>query len=114
MYMTPVMYIDPSGEILDTIIDVISIGWSLYDLIKDPSWANAGWLAFDVLFAAIPFLSGSKVIKLSSNSDEIVDAIKYTSKLDNVTDAVVIGNGMDNVMHAASKLDGVFMQDTSL
>lgn len=102
------MYIDSTGYLIDTLIDVVSIGWSLYDLIKDPSWENAGWLALDIIFAVIPFLTGSKVIKLSSKSDEVVDVIKYTNKLDNVGDAIVIGNGMDNVIYAANKLDATY------
>jgi len=104
----PVMFTDSTGYFIDGLIDIISIGWSLYDLIKDPSWSNAGWLALDILFAVIPFLTGSRVIKITSKSDEVVDAIKYTNKLDNVGDAIVIGNGMDNVKFAASKLDALY------
>jgi hypothetical protein len=101
------MYSDISGYWLDTVIDIASIGWSFWDFINDPTWANAGWLALDIIFAAVPFLTGSKVIKLSSKSDEIVDVLKYTNKIDNFGDAIVIGNGMDNVIYAANKLDAL-------
>ena len=107
-YITPVMYTDSTGYWIDTAIDIVSVGWSLYDFIKNPTWVNAGWLALDLLFAAIPFLTGNKVLKLTTKSDEVVDAIKYTNKLDNVGDAIVIGNGMDNVIYAANKLDAAY------
>ena len=107
-YITPVMFTDSTGYWIDTAIDIVSVGWSLYDFMKNPTWANAGWLALDLLFAAIPFLTGNKVLKLTTKSDEVVDAITYTNKLDNVGDAIVIGTGMDNVIYAANKLDAAY------
>ena len=39
-YLTPIMYVDISGYFWDTVLDVVSIVWSLNDFIKDPSWKN--------------------------------------------------------------------------
>lgn len=44
----PINYCDHSGHIpVDTIIDIRFAFWSLIDLIRNPSWENAGWFALD-------------------------------------------------------------------
>ena len=78
------MYYDPTGHWLDTVIDIISIGWSLYDFIEDPSWKNFGWLALDVGFALIPFLTGSGGLKAVNKLDDISDLSKITTKADDI------------------------------
>jgi len=59
----PVGRVDPDGQVLETILDIASIGWSTVDLIKNPSWANVGYLAWDVGATAVPFVPGSYVAK---------------------------------------------------
>jgi hypothetical protein len=103
----PVMNIDPSGYFWDTVIDVISVGWSLYDFIKDPSWSNAGWLALDVVFAAVPFLTGSRLIKSASKLDDISDVAGYVNKYDDVYDTIVLGNDMGRVTSMAMDCGGL-------
>jgi len=42
----PIRYTDPRGNIpVDTVIDIASIAWSFNDLVNNPSWKNAGYLA---------------------------------------------------------------------
>ncbi len=85
----PVMYYDPSGYAWETIFDIGFAIWSLVDFIKDPTWANAGWLALDVLALAVPFLpGGSKVI---TKADDIVDAVEFVNKYGEV---IVLGQSM--------------------
>jgi RHS repeat-associated protein len=64
----PVMFVDPSGNFWDYVIDFISIVWSAYDFWNNPSWANAGWLALDVVFAVVPVLTGSSALKAYSKT----------------------------------------------
>ena len=33
----PVNAVDPSGQVLETVLDIAGIGWSAYDLWNDPS-----------------------------------------------------------------------------
>ena len=70
-------------------------------MIKNPSWANAGWLALDVAFAIVPFLTGSSIIKGASKLDEIAYIGQGINRFDNVYDAVVLGNNMDRVTSMA-------------
>ena len=85
----PVNLYDPSGHAWETVFDIGFATWSLIDFIKDPTWANAGWLALDVLALAVPFLpGGSKVI---TKADDIVDAVGFVNKYDEV---IVLGQSM--------------------
>ncbi|MGY0374216.1 polymorphic toxin type 8 domain-containing protein [Clostridium sp. JNZ J1-5] len=59
----PVNRSDEYGYFWETILDIGSIGWSAHDLIKKPSWGNAGYLAWDVAAAALPFVPGSYAAK---------------------------------------------------
>ena len=104
----PVMNVDPSGYFWDTVFDIFSIVWSLYDFIKDPSLKNAGWLAMDVGFAVIPFLTGSSIIKGASKLDDIYYVGKGINRLDDIYDTVVLGNDMNRVMDRAWDIGATF------
>ena len=104
----PVMYVDPSGHLWDTILDIFSIGWSLYDFIEEPSWENFGWLALDIGFAIVPFLTGSSLIRSASKLDDVAYIGKGINKFDNVYDSVVLGNNMDRVTNMAMDIGAAF------
>ena len=81
--MTPVMYTDYSGYIIDTILDVGFILLDIYllstnDGYKD--WKNWAALGVDILFAAIPFVTGGggQVVKLANVGDDITDFYRVT------------------------------------
>ena len=84
----PVKYIDPSGTVpVETIIDLASIGWSFSDFVSNPSWANFGFLAWDVAAALVPYAPGSysaKTIKagtqILSKSDNYVKSGVWAMK----------------------------------
>uniref|UniRef100_UPI0023E8C763 RHS repeat-associated core domain-containing protein n=1 Tax=Peribacillus acanthi TaxID=2171554 RepID=UPI0023E8C763 len=59
----PVMYTDPSGTVVETVIDLASIGYSTYQFIKNPTWRAAGYLIWDIAATAIPVVPGSYVLK---------------------------------------------------
>ena len=56
-------YVDPSGHVFETILDLASVGWSFYEYVKNPSWNNFGWLMWDIGATAVPFVPGSYVKK---------------------------------------------------
>ena len=59
----PIIYLDPSGQAVETVVDIINIGISLKDLISNPSWANLGFLAWDVGATILPAIPGSYTYK---------------------------------------------------
>ena len=73
----PVNYVDPSGYFFDIAIDIVSVGWSAYDMVKDSSLKNAGFLAYDIAVAILPYVPASRTYKAI---DSLVDFIKITSK----------------------------------
>ena len=89
----PINYADPSGHFWDVVFDIGSIIWSAYDLIKNPSWENLGWLTLDIGFASIPFLTGSGGLKAVSKMDDIYDISKITVPADKI---YMLGQSMNN------------------
>jgi RHS repeat-associated protein len=77
VYNNPLRYKDPSGNIpVETIADVLSIGYSGFNLWKNPSWSNAGYLAWDVGAALIPYVPGSYVAKGFNYATQVYQAGK--------------------------------------
>ncbi|MPW26723.1 DNRLRE domain-containing protein [Alkalibaculum sp. M08DMB] len=75
----PINRVDPSGYIIETIIDIASIGWSLNDLAKNPSWVNLGFLAWDVGATVLPFIPGSYTYKSAKLVKGVSKLRKFTS-----------------------------------
>jgi len=59
----PVKNADPSGNAIETIIDIASVAWSFVELWSKPTWINLGYLAWDVASVFVPFVPGSYVVK---------------------------------------------------
>lgn len=59
----PIAYVDPSGHFIETLFDIGSIGYSTVDLVRNPSWANLGYLAWDVGATIVPAIPGSYTAK---------------------------------------------------
>ena len=80
----PITRTDSNGYFWETFFDIASIGASAYSLASKPSWANAGYLAWDVAATAIPFVPGSytaKGLKVASKSDDVIDTVKTVKKV---------------------------------
>ena len=85
----PVNLIDPSGQILETIWDVTSIGIGIAELVKDPSWAAAGAVGLDLAATLIPGVPGGagvayrtsraaeKALDAARHGDEVIDGLKW-------------------------------------
>lgn len=61
----PVMYVDPDGNIIGTVLDVVSVGLGVKSLISNiragntrEAWKDAGGIAVDMLAAALPVVPG--------------------------------------------------------
>jgi pyocin large subunit-like protein len=79
VYNNPLRYTDPSGHWLETLWDIASIAWDLYEIRKDPRnlW-NWGALAVDIAAAALPLVPGgvgavvhgSRAARAAAHADE--------------------------------------------
>ncbi|TVX92177.1 RHS repeat-associated core domain-containing protein [Paenibacillus agilis] len=78
----PLKYIDPSGNVADTVADIGFIGYDLYQLFTDPSWENAGYLALDTGAAFFPFVTGAGATARG------VKGAKNTNKVSRATSSV--------------------------
>lgn len=101
-YITPVMYTDSDGYFWDTVLDIFFIGWDIYNLFADggyKNWKNWAVLGVDILFAAIPFVTGGggQILKIGDKVADFNDFRKVT----------VIGETMDRVKDTASLLNNV-------
>ncbi len=79
----PVMGIDPTGCFWDTVFDLLFIGWDIYNLCTNDGykdWKNWTALGVDIVFAAIPFVTGGggQVVKLANIADDLSDFSKVT------------------------------------
>ncbi|MBA4369541.1 MAG: hypothetical protein C0403_18090, partial [Desulfobacterium sp.] len=97
----PLSYTDPDGHVpIETGADVLSALQSLYNFYKDPSWANAGWLAWDVAATAIPYAPGSYVGKGAKYGANLIEAGG-----DTIGEAKKLTNGVDSIADASKKVD---------
>ena len=88
---------DDGGEFWDTIFDVVSLVFSVVDVIANPSdpWTWVG-LAGDVV-DLVPFVSGvgeaTDLVRVATKADDFVDAIDGV--YDNARAINRIGDGLD-------------------
>ena len=99
----PVMRVDESGAIFDTILDIVFCVVDVVVCIADPSVENHIALAADLACLAMPFVTGGGLIaragfKAVNTVDNAVDAY---NTIDNVTDA---GKMVDNLCFVAGTL----------
>ena len=83
----PINRIDYGGQFWDYVLDAVFIGIGVADLIEDPSWSKAAWLALDVTLAVIPFIPALSGARHLSKADDVVDVAKAANKVDNFADA---------------------------
>jgi len=97
----PLTNVDPDGEFVETALDAASVGLSAYDFYEDPSWANAGWLALDVVCAVVPFVPAVGVVRHAGKIDDAVSAVKgVIAKSDDIAKA---GNNAVDITKAGRK-----------
>ena len=107
----PLRYTDPSGEYIDTLIDIAFIGFDIYTLINH--W-NTGCgsissdllaLGLDVVSALIPFAVGlGMVARIGSKVDNVV---KLAAKMDNVSETGRIGEKLANIIKNTKHIESL-------
>jgi pyocin large subunit-like protein len=111
VYNNPLRYTDPSGHWLETLWDIASIAWDLYEIRKDPRnpW-NWGALAVDVGVAILPFVPGGvgavvhggkaarAAVEAAGHANEVMDAARV------VAEAVSHADEAIDALRAAERL----------
>jgi RHS repeat-associated protein len=107
----PIRYTDPSGEYIETLIDIGFIGFDIYTLINH--W-NTGCgnlssdllaLGLDVVGAVLPFATGlGMVARIGSKTD---DAIKLAAKMENVREAGLAGELLAEITKNTTHIDSL-------
>gem|GEM_PF-5364442 len=91
----PVVKFDPSGFSWETIFDVVNIGISTAEFVKNPSLRNAAFLAWDIGAVVLPGAPGSYVTKISKYAkikfpqhfiSRLYTIEKVTSKTEQITE----------------------------
>ena len=82
----PVRFVDPDGDVpIETAADIIDIGVSTVELINEPSWMNAGLLAWSVAATLIPYVPGAWVKRASSAGGALIEqGIKNSRRIDDI------------------------------
>jgi RHS repeat-associated protein len=103
----PLRNVDPNGKVVETVIDVASVGMSAVDLYNDPSWANAGWLALDVVSAAIPFVPAVGAVRHAAKLGGVVKAIGLTGDASKTAKKIqTVANEAETVVGGAGHVAG--------
>ncbi|MGE5455740.1 MAG: RHS repeat-associated core domain-containing protein, partial [Ignavibacteriales bacterium] len=93
----PIIRSDMTGNVWDTVLDIVGVSISFTDFIKKPTWGTFGLLAADAGLAILPFvpsISGVKAgVKIVNKVDNVVDTAKTGWKVgDNITNFTRAGN----------------------
>ena len=77
----PIFQIDTTGHFVETVIDVISLGYSIYEVLNNPSdpraWFGLVWDVFDL----VPFVSGTgETYRISKLIENTIDGLGDLSK----------------------------------
>jgi len=80
----PLRYKDPDGRIpVETFLDLASLGKSLWDFARGPSWAGAGYVAWDAASVALPYVPGSWVRRVAELGHAGLEAAKGVVRFEN-------------------------------
>lgn len=106
----PVNRTDPDGEFWDTVFDIVSIGFSIADVVANPTdpWAWAG-LAGD-LVDLVPFVTGvgeaTRAVSAMADAADVIDDIYDTAKfVENADDTIDFVDNVSDARKAADNLD---------
>ena len=101
------MYVDPSGHWVDTVLDVLSLGYDLYCLSTPEGrkdWKNWVALGLDLICLFIPFVTGGssivRTVDVANSIDNITDLTKTYGYINGFADA-------GGIIRRADKLDFV-------
>lgn len=104
----PIKATDPDGRVLETVLDVIGVGMAVVDVVREPSWKNAGLLALEVGAAVAPGVPSPKAVTLAARA--VGKAAKFGDK---AKDGARAANATADVGKAAKKQPKVVTIDAS-
>ncbi len=93
----PVQFVDPSGNVVETVWDVANVGMGAYSLGSNIQQGNWGWatvdllgLAYDATATAVPFLpaGASARLKASRAGNTLVDSYQAGRDVVRISDEV--------------------------
>jgi RHS repeat-associated protein len=87
----PLRYKDPSGHFpVDWLIDIGSILFDIHQLVTEPSWENAGWLALDVGLGITPYVpaGAGPAAKAAKAAGTTAKTVKAADKLSDAAHAL--------------------------
>lgn len=101
----PYRYQDPSGEVpLETVMDIVDIGMSAYDMYNEPSWTNAGLLTWSIAATVIPYVPGAWVAKAGKAAEKVSEVAK---KVENTTPPCNLCFAPGTPIHTADGLEPI-------
>ena len=106
-YNNPIMYADPSGHWIESVFDILSIGYDIYCLSTNDGykdWKNWAALGLDVVCLILPIATGGSAIvrtaDMANTIDNAGDLTKIYGHIDDFADA-------GGIIRRAEKLDFV-------
>jgi hypothetical protein len=102
---SPINHNDPTGHWLESVIDIVSIGYDIYDIAANGlNWSSGLSLAADVGSLILPGVTGGGMaVRALTHADEVADAAKAVNAAVNLSDAA---HDSSNVVSAAISLTG--------
>ena len=99
----PVNRIDTGGYFWDTVFDVVSLCFSVADVIANPddpiAWIG---LAADVASLVIPFATGGgAIVDIATKSDDVIETVSVINKSDDFVDTAKTLENFDQSVETA-------------
>ena len=73
----PEKYIDPTGNWLDTAIDVAGLIYDAHEYRENPNFWTGAAVAVDVVFLIVPFIPNLTVLKHANKIDDVADTVTH-------------------------------------
>jgi len=87
-FNNPLRYTDPDGRIpVETFVDLASLGKSVWDFSRAPSWGAAGYVLWDAASTVVPYVPGSWVRRVSQLGHAGLEAAKGVVRFENALEA---------------------------
>jgi RHS repeat-associated protein len=92
----PYKYTDPSGNYIESALDIGFISWDISEISQDPTnWINYASLGLDVMGLSLPFATGL--------GEGFKIGVKGLNKVDNIGDTVLISDKAQSSIKAVDK-----------
>ena len=121
MLNNPLIYVDPSGHVVETVIDVAALAKSGTDFYTDPSFFNGIMVLGDTIAVLLPIVPSFSVSvkvggKFGKNLGKIVDGIKNVFWSGDKADGVIGASkkGTETVQRWMSKTELISTKQTGL